>query len=77
MPEVEIKIKVNMCSRCNHLWERRHGGGLAMTCPNCNSPYWNSPRVRGKKKDNKSTKPLLFHGEKVLDSNIDEVFEKA
>ena len=78
MPEIEIKIKVNICSRCYHLWERRKGIGdgknnQPMVCPNCNSPYWNSTRVRGKGKSQKKLPPLIFHGEEVLDSNFDEI----
>ena len=72
-PEIEIRVKVYMCSRCGHLWERRRKGAKALpiTCPNCNSPYWNT---RGKSE--KKLPPLRFHGEEVLDSNFDEVFGK-
>jgi NAD-dependent SIR2 family protein deacetylase len=79
MPEINITIKVNICSRCYHLWERRKGIGYAnnqpMVCPSCNSPYWNSmpKRTRGRGKIGEKKK-LVFHGEKVLDSNFDEVF---
>jgi len=35
------------CNRCNHKWLPR-----AQTepkfCPNCNSPYWNKPRILAK-----------------------------
>jgi hypothetical protein len=72
MPEIEIKIKVNICSRCHHLWERRKGNNQPMVCPNCNSPYWNSmPKKIGRGKTRKE--PLIFHGEEVLDSNFDEI----
>jgi RNase P subunit RPR2 len=78
MPEIEIKIKVNICSRCYHLWERRKGVGdgdnQPMVCPNCNSPYWNSMPKRARAKSGKT--PLIFHGEEVLDSNFDEIFDK-
>jgi DNA-directed RNA polymerase subunit RPC12/RpoP len=72
-PEIEIRVKAYMCSRCGHLWERRRKGakGLPITCPNCNSPYWNS---RGKRE--KKLLPLRFHGEEVLDSNFEEVYGK-
>jgi len=63
MPEIEIRIKVNICSRCHHLWERRKGIGdennQPMVCPNCNSPYWNSIRKRGKSERDRSF-PLIF-----------------
>ena len=80
MPEIEIKIKVNICSRCHHLWQRRKGIGdkdnQPMVCPGCNSPYWNSKRTRGpERKGGKET--LMFHGEKVLQSNFEEVFPKG
>jgi hypothetical protein len=79
MPEIEIKIKVNICSRCHHLWERRKrigdGDNQPMVCPNCNSPYWNTTRVRGKGKKKKLL-PLRFHGEEVLDSNFDKICGK-
>ena len=79
MPEINITIKVNICSRCYHLWERRKGIGYAdnqpMVCPNCNSPYWNSlPRKSAGKSRKKNV--LIFHGEEVLDSNFDMVFGK-
>jgi len=70
-PEIEIRVKVYMCSRCGHLWERRRKGALPITCPNCNSPYWNT---RGKSE--KKLPPLRFHGEEVLDSNFEEVYGK-
>ena len=79
MPEIEIRIKVYMCSRCGHLWERRKKEDrnvVPITCPNCNSPYWNTTRVREKEKSQKKLLPLRFHGEGVLDSNFDEVFGK-
>jgi DNA-directed RNA polymerase subunit RPC12/RpoP len=68
LPEIEITIKVYMCSRCGHLWERRVKGskGLPVTCPSCNSPYWNT-----KPRTEKKLLPLMFHGEEVLDSNFD------
>jgi DNA replicative helicase MCM subunit Mcm2 (Cdc46/Mcm family) len=70
-PEIEIRMKVYMCSRCGHLWERRRKGAKGITCPNCNSPYWNT---RGKSE--KKLLPLRFHGEEVLDSNFNEVYSK-
>jgi DNA-directed RNA polymerase subunit RPC12/RpoP len=70
MPEIEIRIKVWMCSRCGHLWQKRRTAATApITCPSCNSPYWNSPRVREKSGPKKFTK-LTFHGEEVLESNF-------
>jgi NAD-dependent SIR2 family protein deacetylase len=79
VPEIEIRINVEICSRCHHLWQRRRdgNGSLPITCPNCNSPYWNSmpKRTRGREKIGERKK-LVFHGEKVLDSNFDEVFGK-
>jgi hypothetical protein len=71
VPEIEITIKVNMCSRCHHLWQRRRDAELAKTCPTCNSPYWDSVRVRkggvkGKEKE-KRFPPLKFHGDDVLE----------
>jgi DNA-directed RNA polymerase subunit RPC12/RpoP len=79
VPEIEIRIKVYMCSRCGHLWERRKKDDsvLPITCPNCNSPYWNTTRVRGQEKSQKKLLPLRFHGEEVLDSNFEEVFGKS
>ena len=79
MPEIEIRIKVYMCSRCGHLWEKRKREDkvVPITCPNCNSPYWNTTRVRGKEKSQKKLLPLRFHGEEVLDSNFEEVFRKS
>ena len=77
MPEIEIRIKVYMCSRCGHLWEKRKKEDkMPITCPNCNSPYWNTTRVRGKEKSQKKLLPLRFHGEEVLDSNFEEVYGK-
>ena len=80
-PEIEIKIKVYMCSRCGHLWERRRkedrGIGktkrLSLPITNCNSPYWNT-MARAKGKSEKKFLPLRFHGEEVLDSNFEQVY---
>ena len=68
-----------MCSRCGHLWERRKREDkvVPITCPNCNSPYWNTTRVRGKETSQKKLLPLRFHGEEVLDSNFEEIFGKS
>jgi hypothetical protein len=75
VPEIEIRIKVYMCSRCGHLWERRRTAvSTHMTCPNCNSPYWD---IRPKDWKKKKLLPLRFHGEDVLDSNFNEVYDKA
>lgn len=30
------------CVRCNHKWLPRKP--VVMTCPNCRSPYWNTPK---------------------------------
>jgi len=76
VPEIEIRIKVNICSRCHHLWQRRRdGNNLPITCPNCNSPYWNSIRKRTRGKIGEKKK-LMFHGEEVLDSNFDKIYGK-
>jgi DNA-directed RNA polymerase subunit RPC12/RpoP len=72
MPEIEIRVKVYMCFRCGHLWQQRKGAkDLPITCPSCNSPYWNT-KARGKGKGEKKLLPLIFHGEEVLDSNFEE-----
>jgi hypothetical protein len=73
-PEIKITIRVYLCSRCGHLWERRVKGskGLPVTCPSCNSPYWNT-----KAKTEKKLLPLTFHGEEVLDSNFEEVYGQS
>src|SRR5215469_6131686 len=49
--------------RCVRLWERRVKGSkdLPVTCPSCNSPYWNS-----RPKKEKTLLPLTFHGEEIL-----------
>jgi DNA-directed RNA polymerase subunit RPC12/RpoP len=77
VPEIEIKIKVYICYRCGHLWEKRWktGSDSPLACPNCNSPYWDKIPKRGKY-DKKKLLPLRFHGEEVLDSNFEEVFAK-
>jgi len=85
VPEIEIRIKVYMCSRCGHLWERRRkedrgigktkGLSLPITCPNCNSPYWNTI-AKARRKNEKKLLPLRFQGEEVLDSNFQEVYGK-
>ena len=69
-PEIKITIRAYLCSRCGHLWERRVKGtkGLPVTCPSCNSPYWNT-----KGKTQKKLPPLMFHGKEVLDSNFEEI----
>jgi len=42
------------CTRCGHTWRPR-GEELPTVCPNpkCKSPYWNKPRKRKKKSNNK------------------------
>jgi hypothetical protein len=45
--------------------------GLPVTCPSCNSPYWNT-----KAKTEKKLLPLMFHGEEVIDSNFEEVVKE-
>ena len=66
---------VHIISKKWHLWERRVKGtkGLPVTCPSCNSPYWNSkPRSNTEKK----LLPLKFHGEEVINSNFEEVIKE-
>jgi DNA-directed RNA polymerase subunit RPC12/RpoP len=76
LPEIEITIKVYMCSRCGHLWERRVKGtkDLPVTCPSCNSPFWNRFT---KGKTERDLLPLMFHGEEVLRSNFEEVYRQG
>src|SRR5262249_10291190 len=77
VPEIEITIKVYMCYRCGHLWERKRGAtGPGLTCPGCNSPFWDTiaKAKKGKPLQNlQKLKPLRFHGEEVLRSNIGEI----
>jgi DNA-directed RNA polymerase subunit RPC12/RpoP len=77
MPEIEIRIKVYMCFRCGHLWQQRKGAkDLPITCPSCNSPYWNTIAKGKGKSEKKELLPIRFHGEEVLDSNFEEVYGK-
>lgn len=41
-----------LCSRCNHEWITRIETP-PVSCPKCKSIYWNKPRVRVRKLDNK------------------------
>jgi hypothetical protein len=77
MPEIEIRIKVSFCLRCHHLWQRHKGNGRPLTCPNCNSPYWDSiPKRKVKGTSERNPPPLKFHGEEVLESNFDKIYGK-
>jgi predicted nucleic acid-binding Zn-ribbon protein len=69
VPEVDITIRVYMCFRCGHLWEKRKDK-KPTTCPNCTSPYWDT-----KPKDERKLLPLKFHGEEVINSNFKEVMK--
>ena len=52
--EFEYMLK---CNRCGHTWVPRNNE-LPTSCPNpeCRSPYWNKPRVRGLKKNSRKVK---------------------
>ena len=59
----ELKTK---CGRCGHEWLRRTDH--PKWCPDCNSPYWDKPRVRKKGTSKKSKK-------EVRDTKYEQVFE--
>jgi hypothetical protein len=46
----EITLKGYECERCKHTWVPRENE-LPKVCPKCKSPYWNTPRIRGKIKE--------------------------
>ena len=46
--------------------------GSPVTCPSCNSPYWNS---KTRSNTEKKLLPLKFHGE-VINSNFEEVIKE-
>lgn len=41
------------CNRCNYEWIPRKDT-LPERCAKCNSPYWNKPRTKGIKKEDKT-----------------------
>lgn len=52
MPEETIaRIK---CLRCGHEWYPR-STKLPVTCSKCRSPFWNIPKVRKSKKEDKGS----------------------
>ncbi len=41
----EIKLLGFVCDRCNHKWfPRSNSEHKPLVCPQCKSPYWNTPR---------------------------------
>jgi hypothetical protein len=55
MSKVMITTEWCRCDRCFHTWQKR-GIGEPIVCPNCKSPYWNTPP----KKKRSVNLPKLF-----------------
>ncbi len=52
MPKAIIKKEGWSCLRCNHKWTPKEGfdeNNKPITCPNCRSPYWDTPKKEKKK----------------------------
>jgi predicted Zn-ribbon and HTH transcriptional regulator len=55
MSEINITIttKGYQCERCGHKWAPRAKDPnkikTPVVCPSCNSPYWNTPKIKPKK----------------------------
>lgn len=45
---VDITLKGYKCERCGHMWVPK-GEGTPMVCPNCKTPYWQTPRKKEQK----------------------------
>jgi hypothetical protein len=41
----EIVLPVLKCTRCKHKWIPRTSNNPRF-CPNCNSPYWDKPKIK-------------------------------
>lgn len=53
MAKVKITMTGFKCERCNHEWVPRNKEEPSV-CPKCKSPYWNKPRRRKIKNNNKT-----------------------
>lgn len=47
MAKVKIEVEGYQCERCEHKWIPR-GKEAPKVCPNCKSPYWDTPRRKKK-----------------------------
>lgn len=48
MPQREITVTINVCSRCGFEWQQRFkDSALPARCAKCRSQYWNVARTRG------------------------------
>ena len=52
----EISVPAYECIRCAHKWVPR-SIKFPKACPKCNSPYWNTPRVREPRRRKPGAKP--------------------
>jgi len=47
MGKVKIEVEGYQCERCEHKWIPR-GKEAPKVCPECKSPYWDTPRRKKK-----------------------------
>ena len=47
MSKIQLQVPGFQCERCKHKWQPR-GSKQPRVCPNCKSPYWETP-VRKRK----------------------------
>ena len=40
---IKITVKACTCERCGHYWETKNDSTV---CPQCHSPYWNTPKIK-------------------------------
>jgi len=44
----KVKLMGYRCERCEHEWLPREKGKDPKVCPKCKSPYWDTPRQKGR-----------------------------
>ena len=46
MSKVKITLEGYKCERCGWEWVPRNKKDSPIVCPNCKSPYWDTPRKK-------------------------------
>ena len=58
-------LPTNTCLRCGHTWVKRIE--KPKFCPRCRSPYWDTPRIRKRRKKTKEQGVKTEKKEKTIE----------
>lgn len=65
MAKITLTKKGYKCERCKHEWIPK-GKKKPITCPNCKSPYWDTPRKKEREEFCERASKLKINSKKLI-----------